>query len=149
MPYREKKFDPAGSIFGPSHPNSAAANSEALALRPAFPRRPNSEYDGGPSSLVMHNLVVDGHRTTVRLEPVIWDALRDIARQQEVTVHDLVSAINRRRIASSLSSAIRAYVVVYLSARLRPAPPTRVSKDHPMDPALKTRAAFSAPRTGK
>jgi len=106
-----------GSGFGPSHPNSAPA------LRPGF--RSRSEHDNARSSLVMHNLVVDGHRTTVRLEPAIWDVLRDIARQQEVSVHHLVSAINRQHIASSLSSAIRAYVVVYLSAGLPDPPSTR------------------------
>jgi len=79
---------------------------------------------------VMHNVVVDGRRTTVRLEPVIWDALRDIARQKEVTVHDLVSDVNRRRTASSLSSGIRAYVVIYLSAGLRDALSARLRRDH-------------------
>jgi len=54
-----------------------------------------------------HNVYVDGHRTTVRLEPVIWETLRGIARQQGVTVNDIVSAINRDRITSSgLTSAI-------------------------------------------
>jgi len=95
------------------------------AVRPAFRSRPGSKHDSARSSLVMHNLVVDGHRTTVRLEPAIWDVLRDIADQQDVTVHNLVSAINRQHIASSLSSAIRAYVVVYLSAGLPDAPSTR------------------------
>ena len=80
----------------------------------------------------MHTLVVNGHRTTVRLEPVIWNVLRDIARREEVTVNNLVSGIDRRRSASSLSSAIRAYVVVYLSARLRGAPSIRLSQDDPL-----------------
>ena len=85
-------------------------------------QRPQSEPERGRSSLAMHNVVVDGRRTTVRLEPAIWDVLRDIADQQEVTVHNLVSAINKQHIASSLSSAIRAYVVVYLSAKLPDTP---------------------------
>jgi len=91
---------------------------------------PQSEPERGRSSLAMHNVVVDGRRTTVRLEPVIWDALQGIAREEKITVHDLVSDINRRRTASSLSSGIRAYVVVYLSAGLRDALSARLSQGH-------------------
>ena len=119
MSYLEKKHTHLRSVLGVRHPGSVPA------VRPAFRSRPGNEHDSARSSLVMHNLVVDGHRTTVRPEPAIWDVLRDIADQQDVTVHNLVSAINRQHIASSLSSAIRAYVVVYLSAGLPDAPSTR------------------------
>src|SRR5947207_15152325 len=143
-----KKNSQAGPILGPSHPKPAPAHPEGLALAPVFRGRPHDERDGGRSSLVMHNLVVDGHRTTVRLEPVIWDALLDIARDQEVTVHALVSVINRRRTASSLSSAIRAHVVVYLSAGLRDAAPARSSQARSSEDRL--RAGILDPlRTGK
>ncbi len=93
-------------------------------------RRSRSEPDRVRSSLVMHNVVVDGRRTSVRLVPVIWDALQGIARQEQLTLHDLVSDINRSRTASSLSSGIRAYVVIDLSAGLRDALSGRLSQDH-------------------
>jgi len=102
--------------------------NSALLIKPApvrarsiLRRRSRNESDSVRSSLVMHNIVVDGRRTTVRLEPVIWDALQDIARREQLTLHDLVSDINRNRTTSSLSSGIRAYVVIYLSAGLRDA----------------------------
>jgi predicted DNA-binding ribbon-helix-helix protein len=80
----------------------------------------HSERESVRSSLMPHNVYVAGHRTSVRLESVIWRALQDIARQQKVTVHDLVSDIDRRRtVSGGLSSAIRAYVVVYLSGVAR------------------------------
>ncbi len=63
-------------------------------------RRPRRIRENDPSSLVIHNVVVGGHRTSVRLEPVMWDALQDIARRQQVTVHDLVTDIHRERTAS-------------------------------------------------
>jgi len=66
----------------------------------------------------MHNVYVAGHRTNVRLEPIIWDTLQGVARQKEITVHDLVSEIDRQRTVGTLSSAIRAYVVAYLLSRL-------------------------------
>ena len=132
-----------------SRVNPQPANPGARSTRSAFPRRPPSEHEGFRSSLIMHNLIIDSHRTTVRLEPVIWDALQDIARQQRGTVNNLVSAINRGRTASGLSSAIRAYVVLHLSARLREALPIHVPQDRQTDPGLRTSGPFYAPGTGE
>ena len=70
------------------------------------------------SSLELHNVYVAGNRTTVRLEPVIWDTLQSIARQQGIGLNDLVSDIDCRRTTKNLSSAIRAYVVTHLLTRL-------------------------------
>jgi predicted DNA-binding ribbon-helix-helix protein len=66
---------------------------------------------GRVSSLAMYNVVVGRHRTTVRLEPAMWDALNDIARRRQVTVDALVTEIDRRRAAPGLTAAIRAYIV--------------------------------------
>ena len=75
------------------------------------PRRSRRTHQSSPSSLVIHNVVVGGHRTSVRLEPVMWDALHDIARRLRLTTHDLVTDIDRVRTASSLTAAIRVYIV--------------------------------------
>jgi predicted DNA-binding ribbon-helix-helix protein len=77
----------------------------------ALPRRPVRPRDSAPSSLVIRNIVVAGHRTSVRLEPAMWEALREIARQRATTVNDLVTEIDRSREASSLTAAIRVYIV--------------------------------------
>ena len=79
--------------------------------------RPDRVQRSDRSSLEMHNVYVAGNRTTVRLEPIIWDALQRIARQQEASLHDLISEIDRRRTTKNLSSVIRAYVVAYLLNR--------------------------------
>jgi predicted DNA-binding ribbon-helix-helix protein len=61
----------------------------------------------------------------------MWEALQDIARRQERTVHDLVTQIDRERTASSLTAAIRVYIVAFYRsaaslAGASPAPqPTR------------------------
>lgn len=81
-----------------------------------LPRRPRRNHDSSPSSLVIRNVVVGGHRTSVRLEPVMWEALQDIARQLRVTIHDLVTGIDRDRTASSLTAAIRVYIVGFYRA---------------------------------
>ena len=84
-------------------------------------RRVRRNHESSPSSLVIHNVVVGGHRTSVRLEPVMWDALRDIAQRQHSTVHDLVTEIDRERTASSLTAAIRIYIVDFYRAAALPA----------------------------
>ncbi len=69
--------------------------------------------------LPLCTVYVDGHRTTVRLEPIIWDALHKIANEQKVSVHQLVSDIDRQRTTRNLTSAIRTYVVAALLAKAR------------------------------
>jgi predicted DNA-binding ribbon-helix-helix protein len=69
-----------------------------------------------PSSLVIRNVVVAGRRTSVRLEPTMWEALTEIARRRGQSVHQLVTEIDRDRIASSLTAAIRVYIVDYYRA---------------------------------
>ena len=88
-----------------------------------MPRRPRRTHENSSSSLMIHNIVVAGHRTSVRLEPVMWDALHDIARRLRVTTHGLVTDIDRVRTASSLTAAIRVYIVdFYRAAALRARP---------------------------
>src|SRR6266852_9239416 len=82
----------------------------------AFPRRSRRNHETAPSSLVIHNIVVGGHRTSVRLEPVMWDALHDIAHRLRDTMHHLVTEIDRERTASSLTAAIRVYIVDFYRA---------------------------------
>ena len=60
---------------------------------------------------MIRNVVVGGHRTSVRLEPVMWDALQDIARARGLRLNDLVTEIGEQRRAASLTAAIRVYIV--------------------------------------
>src|SRR6202035_3814447 len=59
-------------------------------------RRPRGPPEP-PASVPIRNVVVAGHRTSVRLEPVMWDALRDIARGRDMAVNDLGNEIDRQR----------------------------------------------------
>jgi predicted DNA-binding ribbon-helix-helix protein len=80
-------------------------------MRTSLSRRPPQPRDATAPSLAIRNVVVAGHRTSVRLEPVMWDALRDIARRREVALNELVTEIDRHRGAPSLTAAIRVYIV--------------------------------------
>jgi predicted DNA-binding ribbon-helix-helix protein len=55
----------------------------------------------------------------------MWDALHDIAHRLRVTTHDLVTDIDRERTASSLTAAIRVYIVDFYRTAALPAGPAR------------------------
>jgi len=71
------------------------------------------------STLRIGNVVVAGHRTSVRLEPVMWDALHEIAAEQGKNLNQLVTQIQRSAGGSSLTSAIRVYIVEFYRAAAR------------------------------
>jgi predicted DNA-binding ribbon-helix-helix protein len=77
------------------------------------------DTDASDSTLVLGNVVVAGHRTSVRLEPAIWEALQDILQREAKTLNELVTEIERARTASSLTAAIRVFVVRYYRDALR------------------------------
>jgi len=58
-----------------------------------------------------HSLNIAGHRTSISLEDAFWSALRDIAREEQRPVGEIVAEIDGARGASGLSSAIRVYVL--------------------------------------
>jgi len=83
--------------------------------RVPHPREPS------PSSLAIRNVVVAGHRTSVRLEPLMWEALREIAGWRGIGLNALITEIAQSREASSLTAAIRVYIVdFYRSAAAGP-----------------------------
>jgi len=67
----------------------------------------------GPSTLVNRNVFVGSRRTSLRLEPAMWDALTEICRREDLTMHQLCALIDERRRASSLTAAIRVFIVNY------------------------------------
>ncbi len=68
------------------------------------------------STLVNRNVRIAGRRTSLRLEPTLWDALDEICQREDQTRHQLCTTINRRRRASTLTAAVRVYVIGYYRA---------------------------------
>ncbi len=68
------------------------------------------------SSLVNRNVTIGRRRTSLRLEPAMWDALEEICRREEMNQHELCERIDERRRASSLTAAIRVFIVNYFRA---------------------------------
>jgi predicted DNA-binding ribbon-helix-helix protein len=56
------------------------------------------------------SVVVSGHRTSVSLEKIFWDELRNLASQRQKSVNQLITEIDQH-CKGSLSSALRVFVV--------------------------------------
>ena len=66
------------------------------------------------SSLISRNITIFDRRTSIRLEPEMWDALNHIAEREKCTIHDLCSLIYiRKRKETSLTAAIRVFLMLY------------------------------------
>jgi len=66
-----------------------------------------------PQQTLKRSVVVNDHRTAVSLEEAFWTALHEIATAKRARLSELVTAINRDRDQTNLSSAIRLYVLDY------------------------------------
>ena len=69
------------------------------------------------SSVIKRSIVVAGHKTSVSLEDAFWRGLKEIAGGRNVTLSDLVAAIDAARQHGNLSSAIRLFVLDFYRSR--------------------------------
>jgi predicted DNA-binding ribbon-helix-helix protein len=69
------------------------------------------------STLISHNIMIEGRRTSVRLEKEMWMAIKEIARRERCTVHALCDVISlRKKPDTSLTAAIRVFIMAYFQA---------------------------------
>lgn len=59
---------------------------------------------------------ISGHETSITLEEPFWQALRDIAEEQCLSVNQLMSDIDKDR-EGNLSSALRVYILQYFKEK--------------------------------
>ena len=68
---------------------------------------------------VKRSMMIAGHATSISLEPIFWDALREAAEAERLPLNALVARVDAERIQAdeppNLASAIR----VWLFARER------------------------------
>ncbi|HEC01269.1 MAG: ribbon-helix-helix domain-containing protein [Emcibacter sp.] len=62
------------------------------------------------TTLKKHSIVIAGHQTSVTLENIFWNQLKDIAAAQNISLSKLVADIDSTR-EGNLSSAIRVFVL--------------------------------------
>lgn len=75
-----------------------------------------------PSRPVKRSFTLAGHRTSISLESAFWDALREAAAAEGLSLAALVGRIDAERGSAGLSGAVRVWVLDYyrratLSAR--------------------------------
>ena len=88
-------------------------------------RRNSSDSEAkGTSTLINRNVSLGGRRTSFRLEQGMWDALDEICHREAVGLGALFEQLDQRRRESSLTAAIRVYILSYYRAR-RPRSATR------------------------
>ena len=69
------------------------------------------------TTLISHNIMIEGRRTSVRLEKEMWMAIKEIARRERCTVHALCDVVSqRKRPDTSLTAAIRVFIMAYFQA---------------------------------
>ncbi len=129
---------------------------------------PIVEFTASKTTLLSRNVTVGKRRTSVRLEPEMWDSLKDIARREGCSIHDVCTLVDlRKNPRTSLTAAIRVFLMLYyrlaateeghrraghgnfqimmVRAGLKPSEDARTGKDDPScrmeeNPALRRRA---------
>jgi len=66
-------------------------------------------------SELKRSLTIQGHRTSLSLEPEFWAALKQAANDEHKSLAALVAEIDAARAGRNLSSAIRVWVLARLS----------------------------------
>ena len=61
--------------------------------------------------VIKHSIVIAGHRTSISLEDAFWNALKEIANDEDLSLATLVAQIDAARGSANLSSALRVFVL--------------------------------------
>jgi predicted DNA-binding ribbon-helix-helix protein len=70
------------------------------------------------SPVVKRSIVIAGHKTSVSLEDAFWKGLKEIAMGRDVTLSEMVTAIDSERAQGNLSSALRLFVLDHYRAQI-------------------------------
>lgn len=71
-------------------------------------------------TLMSRNVRIHNRRTSVRLEPKMWEALNEIARAERCSIHDLCGAVHDLKEAeASFTAALRVFLMEYYRAAVR------------------------------
>ena len=68
------------------------------------------------SRLINRNVVAGRGRTSMRLEPELWDALAEICRRERQDMNRLIRQIEANGHAGGRTSAVRVFVLQYFRA---------------------------------
>lgn len=87
------------------------------AVRPVRPAVPHTGVSAlAPSRLVNRNVTAARGRTSMRLEPELWDALEEICTRESLSLGEVVRRIEGTNDPGGRTSAVRVYVLRYYRA---------------------------------
>lgn len=66
---------------------------------------------------VKRSVEIAGHKTSISLEPVFWDMLRDAAEAQGLPINALVAKIDEERIRAETPPGLAGAVRIWLVSR--------------------------------
>jgi predicted DNA-binding ribbon-helix-helix protein len=64
-------------------------------------------------AMIARNVTVGGNRTSLRMEPAMWDAVTEVIDREGSSIHDFCTRVARGRGAASMTAAIRVFVLNY------------------------------------
>lgn len=91
--------------------------------------------------LVCRNVTVSGRRTSLRMEPLLWDSLKDICDRENCTLNELCTMIDRRRGDANLTASIRVFIVSYFRSAV-PKRPSGFGEESEVKPSTRLRRAL-------
>ncbi len=68
------------------------------------------------SRLVSRNVMGDARRTSMRLEPELWNALEEMCRREKLATREMVRRIGAKAAPGGRTSAVRVEVLGYFRA---------------------------------
>ena len=75
-----------------------------------------------PSRLISKNVTVGRHRTSMRLEAELWDALAEIAAREKMTINEVCTRVRKAHQGTGLTSAVRILLISYFRIMPRKTP---------------------------
>ncbi len=68
------------------------------------------------TQLLTRNIVTARGRTSMRLEPELWDALREVCRREDLSPGEVVKIAERQFRRAGRTSAVRVHLLQYFRA---------------------------------
>jgi predicted DNA-binding ribbon-helix-helix protein len=72
------------------------------------------------SSTINRNVIVNGRRTSIRLELAEWDALGEICQLEGLTTNQLCQKVVSQRVEKAFTSSLRVFMLNYYRAKAVP-----------------------------
>ncbi|MAF27704.1 MAG: aryl-sulfate sulfotransferase [Croceicoccus sp.] len=66
---------------------------------------------------VKRSVEIAGHKTSISLEPLFWDMLREAAEREKAPINAIVARIDAERIASETPPGLASAIRLWLASR--------------------------------